>query len=126
VAQLYPQALSTHFSRLLRHAWATVGLFFSPVTTRGVAQLLIRYSAFIRYWEFNGRVPRLFIDSEKSYDPVKRGVLYSIPTEFGIPVKLVTLSKTCLNGTYNEVRMGKTLSHSSASIIRMMKQRRLK
>jgi hypothetical protein len=26
---------STHFRRLLRHAWATVGLFFSPVTTRG-------------------------------------------------------------------------------------------
>jgi len=36
VAQLYPQAPSTHFSRLLRHAWATVGLFFSPVTTRGI------------------------------------------------------------------------------------------
>jgi hypothetical protein len=32
VAQLYPQAPSTHFIRLLRHAWATVGLFFSPVT----------------------------------------------------------------------------------------------
>jgi hypothetical protein len=29
VAQLYPQARSTHFSRLLRHVWATVGLFFS-------------------------------------------------------------------------------------------------
>jgi hypothetical protein len=26
---------STHFSRLLRHAWATVGLLFSPVTRRG-------------------------------------------------------------------------------------------
>jgi hypothetical protein len=35
VAQLNPQASSTHFSRLLRHAWATVGLFFSPVTKRG-------------------------------------------------------------------------------------------
>jgi hypothetical protein len=35
VAQLYFQAPGTHFSRLLRHAWATVGLFFSPVTTRG-------------------------------------------------------------------------------------------
>jgi hypothetical protein len=34
VAQLHPQAPSTHFSRLLRHAWATAGLFFSPVTTR--------------------------------------------------------------------------------------------
>jgi hypothetical protein len=30
-----PKALSTHFSCLLRHAWATVGLFFSPVTTWG-------------------------------------------------------------------------------------------
>jgi hypothetical protein len=28
--QLYPQALGTHFSRLLRHAWVTVGLFFNP------------------------------------------------------------------------------------------------
>jgi hypothetical protein len=35
VVQLYPQVPSTHFSRLLRHAWATVGLFFSLVTTRG-------------------------------------------------------------------------------------------
>jgi hypothetical protein len=30
VAQLYPQALGTHFGRLLRPAWAAVGLFFSP------------------------------------------------------------------------------------------------
>jgi hypothetical protein len=30
VAQLYPQALGTHFSRLLRHAWVTVGLFLFP------------------------------------------------------------------------------------------------
>jgi hypothetical protein len=40
VVELYPQATSTHFSRLLRHAWATVGLFFSPVTTRGVYAIL--------------------------------------------------------------------------------------
>jgi hypothetical protein len=30
VAQLHLQALGTHFSRLLRHAWVTVGLFFNP------------------------------------------------------------------------------------------------
>jgi hypothetical protein len=30
VAQLYPQAPSTQFSRLLRHAWVTVGLFLFP------------------------------------------------------------------------------------------------
>jgi hypothetical protein len=30
-----PQPGEYHFGRILRHAWATVGLFFSPVTTRG-------------------------------------------------------------------------------------------
>jgi hypothetical protein len=30
VAQLYPQALGTHFSRLVRHAWVKVGLLFNP------------------------------------------------------------------------------------------------
>jgi hypothetical protein len=30
VTQLYPKALGTHFSRLLRHAWVIVGLFFNP------------------------------------------------------------------------------------------------
>jgi hypothetical protein len=30
VAQLYPQGQGTHFSRLLRHSWVTVGLFFNP------------------------------------------------------------------------------------------------
>jgi hypothetical protein len=30
VAQLYPQTLGTHFSRLLPHAWVTVGLLFNP------------------------------------------------------------------------------------------------
>jgi hypothetical protein len=30
-----PPGTEYPFSRLLRHAWATVGLFFSPVTTRG-------------------------------------------------------------------------------------------
>jgi hypothetical protein len=36
VAQLYPQAPGTHFSRLLRHAWVTVGLFLFPATTQEI------------------------------------------------------------------------------------------
>ena len=34
MAQLYPQALGTYFSRILGYSWATVGLFFNLVTTR--------------------------------------------------------------------------------------------
>jgi hypothetical protein len=37
-------------------------------------------------------------------------VLYNILTEFGIPMKLVRLIKTCLNGTCSKVHVGKNLS----------------
>jgi len=61
-------------------------------------QLLIIYSAFIKYlkkkkWEYNKAVHQLFIDIRKAYDPVRREVLYNILTEFGIPIKLVRLIK---------------------------------
>jgi hypothetical protein len=36
--------------------------------------------------------------------------LYSIPIKFGIPMKLVSLIKMCLNKTYSSVRVGKHLS----------------
>jgi hypothetical protein len=39
VAQLYPQALGTNFSRLLRHAWVTVGLFFNPCHHMGLSMI---------------------------------------------------------------------------------------
>jgi hypothetical protein len=45
-------------------------------------QLLIRSSAFVRYWrkkwEYNETVHQLFIDFKKAYDSVRREVLYKI------------------------------------------------
>jgi sorting nexin-29 len=58
-------------------------------------------------WEYNGTVHQLFIDFKKAYDSVRREVLYSILTEFGIPRKLVGLIKMCLNETYSTVRIAK-------------------
>jgi sorting nexin-29 len=58
-------------------------------------------------WEYNGTVHQLFIDFKKTYDSVRREVLYSILIEFGIPRKLVRLIKTCLNETYSTERIGK-------------------
>jgi hypothetical protein len=64
-------------------------------------QLLIRFSAFVRYWrkkwEYNETVHQLFLDFKKAYDSVRREVLYNILTEFGVPMKLVRLIKMCLN-----------------------------
>jgi hypothetical protein len=44
-------------------------------------------------WECIGRVPQLFIDFKKTYDSVRREVLYNILIEFGIPRKLYGVIK---------------------------------
>ena len=53
---------------------------------------------------------QLFVDFEKAYDSVRREVLYNIPIEYGIPMKLLKLIKMCLNGTYSRVWVGNNLS----------------
>jgi hypothetical protein len=50
VAQLYPQALGTHFSRLLRHAWVTVGLFFNPGHHTGSSCVCVSINPVISYY----------------------------------------------------------------------------
>jgi hypothetical protein len=44
----------------------------------------------------------IFIGFKKAYDSVRREVLYSIRIAFGIPMKLVRLTKMCLSGTYSK------------------------
>jgi hypothetical protein len=50
-------------------------------------------------------VHQLFIDFKKTYDLVRKEVLYNILIEFGVPMKLVGLIKMCLNETYSKVRV---------------------
>jgi hypothetical protein len=65
-------------------------------------------------WEYNEAVHQLFIDVKKAYDSVRRGVLYNILTEFGMPMKLVRPIQMCLNETYSIVWVGKHLSDVSS------------
>ena len=58
----------------------------------------------------NEAVHQLFIDFKKTYDSVRREVLYNILMEFDILMKLVSLINMCLNETYNRVWVGKNLS----------------
>jgi len=60
--------------------------------------------------EYNEAVKQLFIDFKKSYNSVRREVLYNILVQFGISMKLVRLIKVCLNETFSTVRVGKDLS----------------
>ena len=73
------------------------------------AQLLAIYAAFVKYLRKNGNNMKQCI-SKRAYDSIRREVLYSTLTEFGIPMKLVRLIKLCLTETYSRVRVGKNLS----------------
>jgi hypothetical protein len=80
-----------------------------------ILQLLITYFAFVRYWRkkwaYNG----------KTYDSVRREVLYNILIKFGITMKLVRLIKMCLNETYSKVCFGKHL-FNTFPILNCLKQ----
>jgi hypothetical protein len=62
-----------------------------------IDQLRNIYFVFVRKFEYNGTVHQLLTDFEKTYDRVRRKVLYVIFIEYVIPVKLVRLIKICLN-----------------------------
>ena len=76
-------------------------------------QLLIIYSAFMKYLRRNGNTVKQCISClcfKKAYDSVRRKLLYNFLIEFGIPMKLVRLVKMCLNETYSKVWVGRHLS----------------
>jgi hypothetical protein len=54
-------------------------------------QLLIRFSAFIIYWEYNETLHQLFVYFKKAYDSVRMEGPYSIRIDSGIPMKVVRL-----------------------------------
>jgi hypothetical protein len=68
-------------------------------------------------WVYNSAVHQLFIDFKKTYDSVRREVLYKILIESGIPRILVRLIKICLNETYSTVRTG--IYQSESFLFRM-------
>jgi hypothetical protein len=55
-------------------------------------------------------VNQLLADFNKTYDLVRREILYNILIEFVIPMNLVRLIKTSLNEIYSRGRVGKHLS----------------
>ena len=52
----------------------------------------------------------LLVDFKKTYDSVRREVLYNILIVFAIPMKLVKLIKICLTETCSREWIGKNLS----------------
>ena len=63
-------------------------------------------------WEFNINIHQLFIDFKQAYDSIDRQALFDIMNEFGIPTKLITLTKATLTDTRCKILVDKTLFDS--------------
>ena len=55
--------------------------------------------------EFQIETHHLFVDFKTAYDKVKRNRLYKAMLEFGIPPKLVRLTRATMDGTTAQVKL---------------------
>jgi hypothetical protein len=62
--------------------------------------------------EFQVETHHLFVDFKTAYDKVNRNQLYKAMLEFGIPSKLVRLTRATMEGTTAQVKMQNELSNS--------------
>jgi hypothetical protein len=88
-------------------------LGISIVEFDATGQLLIMYSAFVKYLRKNGNKTKQrirYLLTSRTYALVRRELLYNILVEFVISVKLVRLIKVCCNETFSRVLVGKHLS----------------
>jgi hypothetical protein len=74
-------------------------------------QLLIVYSAFVKYFrKYGNTVKQCIRDCKKVYVSVKREVLCNILIGCGITMKMARLINMCLNEAYSSVQVQKHLS----------------
>jgi hypothetical protein len=111
--QLHTEFLSNILlSRLTLHAEEITGdhqcgFWHNRSTT---AHIFCIRQIFDKKWEYNEVVHQLFVDVKKTYDSVRREVLYNILIEFSIPLELLRWIKMCLTETYIRLQVGKHLS----------------
>ena len=71
-----------------------------------VDQLFSIRQAIEKYWEYNRQQFHLFIDFKQAYDSIHRTSMWNIMKEFGIPQKLIRVTKACYKNTLCSVRCG--------------------
>ena len=73
-------------------------------------QLFIIRQIMEKAWEHNISIHQLFVDFKQAYDSIIRNVLFGIMEEFGIPSKLIRLTKATLTATKCKILIQGTLS----------------
>lgn len=73
-------------------------------------QLFIIRQIMEKAWEYNITIHQLFVDFKQAYDSISREALFEIMEEFGIPRKLIRLTKATLTATKCKILIQGTFS----------------
>lgn len=73
-------------------------------------QIFILKEAIAKYYEFNKSFLCLFIDFSKAYDSISRRRLWKIMEKYGIPKKLINLSKSSISESRCKVKINGEIS----------------
>ena len=65
-------------------------------------------------WEHNVEIHQIFIYFQTAYDSIRREKLYAIMTFFGIPNKLIRLTKAIMGDSTYNVKIGTTMTDGYA------------
>ena len=57
-------------------------------------------------WGHNVEIHKIFVDFQKAYDSIRRNKLYAIMAHFGIPNKLIRLTKATIENSTYYVKIG--------------------
>ena len=57
-------------------------------------------------WEHNVEIHQIFVDFQKAYDSIRRDKLYAIMEHFGIPNKLIRLTKATMEDSTYHIKIG--------------------
>jgi hypothetical protein len=57
-------------------------------------------------WEHNVEIYQIFVDFQKAHDSIRRHKHYAIMTHFGIPDKLIRLTKVTMENSTYHVKIG--------------------
>jgi hypothetical protein len=63
-----------------------------------------------KVWEHNVETHQIFVDFQKAYDSIRRDKLYAIMAHFGIPNKLIRLTKATMENSTYYVKTGKIMT----------------
>jgi hypothetical protein len=57
-------------------------------------------------WEHNVEIHQIFVDFQKAYDSIRTDRIYTIMAHFGIPNKLIRLTKATMEDSTYYVKIG--------------------